>query len=499
MTEETQETGTISGFILNDKQIFNDDFMPSKSVKGRWVNFSPNTITNTQIQFTQLAPRNFSDVMKDLRLKTTLNISYQATVAQGQPYIYLKGFNYAIQECSVNINGSLNYNVNPAILAPVYENYNYKYLVHGQENIYCRNDCVLTNRRSSDNGLITDTYSICTPIYHPWLTAPYLGGINNMTLSLTLNLPNLIISAVNDFNPTFTLADTEITYQTYSTNNEVFNIALPYFQHIEAQLNANSNEYQVSIMDLKSAPMKIFITAIDDYRNTTPVIPEQCVFTSARLNLNNIYNAYRSDDLRGLYDIAKYSGYKKSFSEFNNLVMNSETKAGNLDLQLINPSYNVLKNYFCPQCLAFNLRSLDLDIGTNDIFRIDATLHYRNNNINAANTNIIRAKTLCTFYMRYSLFSSSRVQTALIMEDSLANRQLVNIDGYYADYFGFGFFDKLKGGIKNTIKWIKKNKPVSKILNTVAPALTAINPAAGTIASNVGNAANNLGFGTQAF
>jgi hypothetical protein len=502
---EVNETANISNlYVMNDKQQFNDLFVPTKSSKGVWVQFAASGQSSSlssitpNIQFNQCGPKNFSDVMKNIRFRCQLQIKYTLTDNSPDiPYEYLKDFNYAIKQCIVNINGNVTRTLSPAVLAPIYNNYNSIYAKQGFDNFWGKDNTILISRVVTDDNTCTEIYSVDTPIYHPYLTAPYLGGINNMSVDLQFNFMNLpkFLSPSEDkrlVTPEFTITNSTLYYQTYHTDNELFNIAIPEFEQTIIQVSQGNTMSTISTTDLNSAPMKYFFVALNDYISTSPEYDEGLRITSATLNYNNIYNAVKTNTIAGLYEISKYSGYLRSFSEFAKYQI-SDVKVGDKDLPA--PDYSSNDFTYNPQCIAVDITSLDIDTGTTDIFRFDGNFTFENLNKQTVTTIHYIAAIRCY----YSLFSSSKIQTNIIKADSLTNRQL-DIEHYaYGDYIGFGFFDKLKNGIKNTYKWLKKNKPITKVLNVATPIVDKILPNAAPVVNTIKSVSDTLGFGTVAF
>ena len=179
-------------YIYSNKQAFTDQFMPLKSTQSRQVRYAPTSESTTMIQFSQVGPRNFREVMTNLKFVCSIKATYTKG-AEVDPQIFYKNFNYAVSQCQVNINGSNNLSLPLSIMAPVYESYNKRYAFRN-EHLDDFNETVYIKSRGINGGQteITDEIKICTPLYHPWLCAPYLGGINNMDISLSLNLNNIV-------------------------------------------------------------------------------------------------------------------------------------------------------------------------------------------------------------------------------------------------------------------------------------------------------------------
>ena len=480
----------MDAYIYNSKQVFNDNFMPSKSCRGVEVEFKPTgniegTANPTMIQFVEIAPRSFSDVIQNIRLNINLQLSLSYDTYNNK-FNGLKQFNYGIRRTDVQLNGTNALSLPNPILAPIYENYNTKFYTDIYQNNFDKKDEIITSYNAgAAGGNIIINYLIETPIYHPWLTAPYLAGVNNMSITMDLNLSNLIINTLdqNKGNYSFVITSCELVYDTYHTEQELFNIALPYFKIFEKSYatDTGANQGSLGTIDTKTAPLKIFINGQNDYKNTSVIPTENCIFNNIQFNVNNIYNAYKSNTLNKLYQISKNAGYIGSFREFSNV------KLAN------GPSYMTVKTYYKPQCVAIDLKYLDIDIGTNDIFRFDATTNQYKDNYTSGD--FTSTKIIGVIYMYYSLYSSSRTQTTIIIADDIGNRNLLLDFDYENDILGFGFFDKIKKGIN----WLKNKKLISTVADVVGKTAGAINPAIGNIANTVSNVSKNLGFGTQAF
>ena len=118
------------------------------------------------------------------------------------------------------------------------------------------------------------------------------------------------------------------------------------------------------------------------------------------------------------------------------------------------------------------------------------------------NADNVAARKMFIVYMYPSLFVSTRTKTDIITAESLVGKELLATFAYEDfddDYYGFGFWDKIKNFGKKAIGFVKDNNLVSKGLSMAAPMLSNINPALGAVAGTAGNIAGNLGFSTKAF
>ena len=482
-------------YIYSNKQAFTDQFMPLKSTQSRQVRYAPTSESTTMIQFSQVGPRNFREVMTNLKFVCTIKAKYTKLQAT-HPQIFYKNFNYAVSQCQVNINGSNNLSLPLSIMAPVYESYNKRYAFRN-EHLDDFNETVYIKSRGINEGEteITDEIKICTPLYHPWLCAPYLGGINNMDISLSLNLNNIVANTAQITGAQFEIRDIFIIYDTYQTDNELFSILLPYFKYTEKTIKAGDTQGQFNTTDFKTAPLKIFVSGTYDYQDTNINQDidrtKSFVFTKAQFNINNITNAYNSNDEMALYHISKNAGYLKSFNEFV-----GDTTNRNLIKYKDNHKFDDFDKYktFNPCCIGLDLKNVDVNIGTDELFRFEATMYF-----NADGT---AARKMFIVYMYPSLFVSTRTKTDIITAESLVGKELLATFAYEDfddDYYGFGFWDKIKNFGKKAIGFVKDNNLVSKGLSMAAPMLSNINPALGAVAGTAGNIAGNLGFSTKAF
>lgn len=495
-------------YIYSNKQTFQDQFIPIRSTKARQVRYSPTSSPTTSIQsmiqFSQIGPRDFRDVMTNIKFICKLKITYTMN-KNADTMITYKNFNYAITQCQVSINGSNSLSIPLSILAPVYENYNKKYAhIYNKQNEY--NDTVYLKSRkvtkykedgdeienADDEAYreMTDEIYICTPIYHPWLCAPYLGGINNMDVSFNINLLNIVANTGQFTDMEIESFDNvQIIYDTYRTDNEIFSILLPYFKYTEKLVEKDKYETTFNTTDLKTAPLKIFISGTYDYTNTkidTINRVQSFEFSKAQFNINNITDAYNSNSIMALYNVSQNAGYLKSFTEF----------VGSSDNHLASSGATPLFSYrytFNPCCIGLDLKYIDVDIGTDDLFRFEGTLYYTSDDI--AN------RKLFVVYMYPSLFVSTRTKTDIITAESLVGKELLSDFDYedFDDFYGFGFWDKLKGGISKAIKFIKDKKLISNGAKLIGNTVGNVHPGVKAITDTVGNISDSLGFSTKAF
>lgn len=483
-------------YIYSNKQAFTDQFMPLKSTQSRQVRYAPTSSSADMIQFSQVGPRNFREVMTNLKFVCTIEATYTKD-EDTDSQVFYKNFNYAITMCQVNINGSNNLSLPLSIMAPIYESYNKRFAFRN-EHLSDFNETVYIKDRKINGGHteIKDEIKICTSLYHPWLCAPYLGGINNMDITLNLNLRNIIANNLKIDSAQFEIRDIFIIYDTYQTDNELFSILLPYFKYTEKTVKTNDTQGQFNTTDFKTAPLKIFVSGTYDYQDT--VINKDVdrtksfVFTKAQFNINNITDAYNSNDEMALYHISKNAGYLKSFNEFI-----GDTENRNY-INYKEADHTVLAfskyNTFNPCCIGLDLKNVDVNIGTDELFRFEATMYF-----NADNK---ADRKMFIVYMYPSLFVSTRTKTDIITAESLVGKELLTTFAYEDfddDYYGFGFWDKIKNFGKKAIGFVKDNNLVSKGLSMAAPMLSNINPALGAVAGTAGNIAGNLGFSTKAF
>lgn len=494
-------------YIYSNKQTFADQFMPLKSTQSRQVRYAPTSSNTTMIQFSQIGPRNFREVMTNLKFVCSI----KATYTKGNeidPQIFYKNFNYAITMCQVNINGSNNLSLPLSIMAPVYESYN-KRFAFKNDHLSDFNETVYIKSRYSvgaNDGIkatnITDEIKICTSLYHPWLCAPYLGGINNMDITLNLNLNNIVANTLKIDNVQFEISDIFIIYDTYQTDNEIFSILLPYFKYTEKTIKPTDTQGQFNTTDFKTAPLKIFVSGTYDYQDTNINKnidrTKSIAFNRAQFNINNITDAYNSNDIMALYHISKNAGYLKSFNEFTGDIINRnyiEYSDNHIVGSNDNPDANFKKyNTFNPCCIGLDLKDVDVNIGTDELFRFEATMYF--------DADASSDRKMFIVYMYPSLFVSTRTKTDIITAESLAGKELLATFAYEDfddDYYGFGFWDKIKNFGKKAISFVKDNNLVSKGLSMAAPMLSNINPALGAVAGTAGNIAGNLGFSTKAF
>lgn len=487
-------------YIYSNKQAFTDQFMPLKSTQSRQVRYAPTSSSTDMIQFSQVGPRNFREVMTNLKFVCSIKATYTKG-AEVDPQIFYKNFNYAITMCQVNINGSNNLSLPLSIMAPIYESYNKRFAFRN-EHLNDFNETVYIKKRESAGSVatnITDEIKICTSLYHPWLCAPYLGGINNMDITLNLNLNNIVANVSALENAQFEIRDIFIIYDTYQTDNELFSILLPYFKYTEKTIGATDTQGQFNTTDFKTAPLKIFVSGTYDYQNKDNFKNsdnrKSFIFTKAQFNINNITDAYNSNDEMALYHISKNAGYLKSFNEFIGDTVNRnyiEYNGGHI----ANPDGRHFNKYntFNPCCIGLDLKNVDVNIGTDELFRFEATMYFDADGTSARKMFIV--------YMYPSLFVSTRTKTDIITAESLVGKELLATFAYEDfddDYYGFGFWDKIKNFGKKAIGFVKDNNLVSKGLSMAAPMLSNINPALGAVAGTAGNIAGNLGFSTKAF
>ena len=82
----------------------------------------------------------------------------------------------------------------------------------------------------------------------------------------------------------------------------------------------NETQGQFNTTDFKTALLKIFVSGTYDYLDTdinkNLDRTKSFVFTKAQFNINNITDAYNSNDEMALYHVSKNAGYLKSFNEF---------------------------------------------------------------------------------------------------------------------------------------------------------------------------------------
>lgn len=483
-------------YIYSNKQAFTDQFMPLKSTQSRQVRYAPTSYSADMIQFSQVGPRNFREVMTNLKFVCTIEATYTKG-AEVDPQIFYKNFNYAITMCQVNINGSNNLSLPLSIMAPIYESYNKRFAFRN-EHLDDFNETVYIKKRESKGGAtnITDEIKICTSLYHPWLCAPYLGGINNMDITLNLNLNNIVANVSALEKAQFEIRDIFIIYDTYQTDNELFSILLPYFKYTEKTIAAADTQGQFNTTDFKTAPLKIFVSGTYDYQNKDNFKNsdnrKSFIFTKAQFNINNITDAYNSNDEMALYHISKNAGYLKSFNEFI-----GDTENRNLityNAHQVDGDKFKKYNTFNPCCIGLDLKNVDVNIGTDELFRFEATMYFDADGTSARKMFIV--------YMYPSLFVSTRTKTDIITAESLVGKELLATFAYEDfddDYYGFGFWDKIKNFGKKAIGFVKDNNLVSKGLSMAAPMLSNINPALGAVAGTAGNIAGNLGFSTKAF
>lgn len=482
-------------YIYSNKQAFTDQFMPLKSTQSRQVRYAPTSSNTTMIQFSQVGPRNFREVMTNLKFVCSIKATYTKG-AEVDPQVFYKNFNYAITMCQVNINGSNNLSLPLSIMAPIYESYNKRFAFRNEHLDDFNETVYIKSRASTGTTNITDEIKICTSLYHPWLCAPYLGGINNMDITLNLNLNNIVANTAQITGVQFEIRDIFIIYDTYQTDNELFSILLPYFKYTEKTIAAADTQGQFNTTDFKTAPLKIFVSGTYDYQDTdinkNLDRTKSFIFTKAQFNINNITDAYNSNDEMALYHISKNAGYLKSFNEFigdtvnrNLITYNAHQVDGN----------NFKKyNTFNPCCIGLDLKNVDVNIGTDELFRFEATMYF--------NADGVAARKMFIVYMYPSLFVSTRTKTDIITAESLVGKELLATFAYEDfddDYYGFGFWDKIKNFGKKAIGFVKDNNLVSKGLSMAAPMLSNINPALGAVAGTAGNIAGNLGFSTKAF
>ena len=438
-------------YIYSNKQAFTDQFMPLKSTQSRQVRYAPTSSNTDMIQFSQVGPRNFREVMTNLKFVCTIKATYTKG-AEVDPQVFYKNFNYAITMCQVNINGSNNLSLPLSIMAPIYESYNKRFAFRNEHLDDFNETVYIKSRTSTAATNITDEIKICTSLYHPWLCAPYLGGINNMDITLNLNLNNIVANTLQITGVQFEIRDIFIIYDTYQTDNELFSILLPYFKYTEKTVKTNDTQGQFNTTDFKTAPLKIFVSGTYDYQDT--VINKDMnrtksfIFTKAQFNINNITDAYNSNDEMALYHISKNAGYLKSFNEFigdtvnrNLITYNAHQVDGN----------NFKKyNTFNPCCIGLDLKNVDVNIGTDELFRFEATMYF--------NADGVAARKMFIVYMYPSLFVSTRTKTDIITAESLVGKELLATFAYEDfddDYYGFGFWDKIKNFGKKAIGFSK--------------------------------------------
>ena len=482
-------------YIYSNKQAFTDQFMPLKSTQSRQVRYAPTSSNTTMIQFSQVGPRNFREVMTNLKFVCTITASYTkgGTV---DPQIFYKNFNYAVTQCQVNINGCNSLSLPLSIMAPIYESYNKRFAFRNEHLDDFNETVYIKSRTSTANTNITDEIKICTSLYHPWLCAPYLGGINNMDISMNINLNNIVANTLQITGVQFGIKDIFIIYDTYQTDNEIFSILLPYFKYTEKTVAVNETQGQFNTTDFKTAPLKIFVSGTYDYLDTdinkNLDRTKSFVFTKAQFNINNITDAYNSNDEMALYHVSKNAGYLKSFNEFMGDMVNRNLITYN-EHQVDADNFKKYNN-FNPCCIGLDLKNVDVNIGTDELFRFEATMYF--------NADTIGTRKMFIVYMYPSLYVSTRTKTDIITAESLVGKELLATFAYEDfddDYYGFGFWDKIKNFGKKAIGFVKDNNLVSKGLSMAAPMLSNINPALGAVAGTAGNIAGNLGFSTKAF
>ena len=142
-------------YIYSNKQAFTDQFMPLKSTQSRQVRYAPTSSNTTMIQFSQVGPRNFREVMTNLKFVCTIKATYTKG-AEVDPQVFYKNFNYAITMCQVNINGSNNLSLPLSIMAPIYESYNKRFAFRNEHLDDFNETVYIKSRTSTGNTNITD-------------------------------------------------------------------------------------------------------------------------------------------------------------------------------------------------------------------------------------------------------------------------------------------------------------------------------------------------------
>lgn len=482
------------------------------------------TTTDGSFSFERIQPRSKNFGMKNVYIVSDMTLTI--TLTTGTKF-KLENINAALYDTTLSINGSIQFTQQPYINYLIKNNYDkgefieYQNLHHDKYVYY-----TITAGAAEDGKTpYTVKYHCTSPIYHSFFDND-LVGIDNMNLMSQFNLRNLIkiqqstnydtISAFSVSDLKFDLRYDEVQYTVPLEN---YNIQVPHYVYYSATnkftssfsvndtLTEKDDSFEVNVRDVKSQPLRVFLAAVQDIRNTgnnNIMYTPEMRFKNISWDVNNQTNVMNTGTVSDIYLTSKNAGLLTEFNVYAGM------KAGTITDDGISID---------PICAINMLDTFDSKISTADLFRLSVSGNINiNRPVDAAAGTIIN-RYVYAVYEYPAILSISPMSSGLIYSLNGTFNELIELEddeSYLKQLEESGMYGGSKFGdwIKRTWQKIKSGKFVSKALNflgntkkynnllSMIPGVGTVMPIIGKIqdvAGDIGKKAEDAGYGVNMF
>ena len=487
---------------------------------------SPNgTAYEGSFSFERIQPRSKHFGMKNVYL--IAHAKFVLTLPDNTDF-RLDNINAALYDTTLSINGSIQFTQQPYINYLIKKNYDKSEFIEHQ-NI--QHDKYVFAKITSAEGTVADTtdwtiiYDCCTPIYHSFFDND-LVGVDNMNLMSQFNLRNVIkIPQADNYASItgFTVSDLKFDLRydeiQYTVPLENYNIQVPHYVYYSATNKFTSSfaandthketndTFEVNVRDVKSQPLRVFLAAVQDIRNTGTnniMYAPEMRFGRISWDVNNQTNVMNTGSVADIYLTSKNAGLMTEYNVYAGM------KSGNII------DYGVSID---PICAINMLDTFDSKVSTSDLFRLSVSgeINLSRPVADEASTTINRY--VYAVYEYPAILSISPMSSGLIYSLNGTFNELVEIEddeSYIKQLEESGMYGGSKFGdwIKRTWGKIKSGKFISKALNFLGNTkkynnLISMIPGVGTvmpfidkiqdISGDLGKKAEDAGYGVNMF